>query len=186
MATDYRKLCIELFGTDNVDELKRISLKHKSGRKRTLDEKDVQKIIKMQQQGIAMKEIAEHFGVSRQTISKYLNAFPQGNYTMRINFMLRQKVCTEIYVDFLNEKISIINRTNDVLSRAFGVIEKPTWEDFEYFLKERCISENRGDKKDFLKALGVDHFDPLQIIEATKGRMAEDNYYINFVYKGRC
>ena len=185
MATDYRKLCIELFGTDNVDELKRISAKKKSGRKKTLNPKDVQKIVEMQQQGITTGKIAEHFGVSRQTISKYLNAFPSGDYTMRMNFMHRQKVCTEIYVDFLNEKISIINRTNDVLNRAFGVIEKPTWEDFEYFLKERCFPEARGDKKDLLKALGIDHFDPLQIIEATKGRMAEDNYHINFVYRGR-
>ncbi len=185
MATDYRKLCIELFGTDNIDELKKISLKQKSGRKKALNKKDVQKIIEMQQQGLTTGKIAEHFGVSRQTISKYLNTFPHGNYTMRMNYMLRQKVCTEIYVDFLNEKINIINRTNDILSRAFGVLENPTWEDFEYFLRERCLSENRGDKKEFLKTLGVDHFDPLQIIEATKGKMAEDNYYINFVYKER-
>ncbi len=186
MATDYRRLCIELFGTDNVEELKRIADKKKTGRKKSLSEKDVQKIIEMQQQGITTGEIAEHFGVSRQTISKYLNAFPKGNYTLRINYMLKQKVCTEIYVDFFNEKIKIINRTNDVLLRAFGSTENPTWEDFEYFLRERCFPEDRGNKKEILNALGVDHFDPLQIIEATKGRMAEDNQYINFVYGGRC
>ena len=114
MATDYRKLCIELFGTDNVDELKRIAGKQQSGRKRALNEKDVGKIIEMQQKGLTTGKIAEHFGVSRQTISKYLNAFPPGNYTMRMNYMLRQKVCTEIYVDFLNEKISIINRSRAI------------------------------------------------------------------------
>lgn len=186
MATDYRKLCIELFGTDNVAELRRIAGKQKTGRKKALNDADIQKIIEMQQQGITTKEIAESFGVSRQTISKYLNAFPKGNYTMRMNYMFRQKVCTEIYVDFLNEKISIINRTNDILRRAFGVIGNPTWEDFQYFLRERCFPEERGNKKDILNYLGIDHFDPLQIVEATKGRMAEDNQYINFVYESRC
>ena len=186
MAVDYRRLCIELFGTDNVDELKKIAERRQTGRKKSLSEKDIQKIIELQQQGMTTQKIAEILGVSRQTISKYLNAFPDGNYTMRINYMLRQKVCTEIYVDFLNKKISIINRTNDVLFRAFGVIENPTWEDFEYFLKERCFPESRGNKKEILKGLGIDHFDPLQIIEATKGKMAEDNHYINFTYRGRC
>ena len=45
MATDYRKLCIELFGTDNVAELRRIAGKQKTGRKKSLTEKDIQKII---------------------------------------------------------------------------------------------------------------------------------------------
>lgn len=185
MAIDYRRLCVELFGTDNVEELRKIADKKKSGRKKTLTDKDIKKIIQMQQQGITTQKIAEHFGVSRQTISKYLNAFPKGGYTMRINYMFRREVCTEIYVDFLNQRVSIINRTNDILRRAFGVIEHPTWDDFEYFLRERCFPEERGNKKDILKTLGIDHFDPLQIVEATKGRMVEDNQYINFVYESR-
>ena len=96
MATDYRKLCIELFGTDNVAELRKIAGKQKTGRKKSLNDADIQRIIEMQQQGITTQEIAESFGVSRQTISKYLNAFPKGNYTMRMNYMFRQKVFTEI------------------------------------------------------------------------------------------
>ena len=57
MATDYRKLCIELFGTDNVVELRRIAGKQKTGRKKSLAEKDIQRIIEMQQQGITTQEI---------------------------------------------------------------------------------------------------------------------------------
>ena len=51
MATDYRKLCIELFGTDSVTELRRIAGKQKTGRKKALNNADIQKIIEMQQQG---------------------------------------------------------------------------------------------------------------------------------------
>ncbi len=186
METDYRKLCIELFGTDDVDMLKKIAKKQKSGRKKALNSEDIKKIIEMQRQNLSTKAIAEHFGVSRQTISKYLNAFPDGCYTMRMNYMFRQKVCTEIYVDFLNEKISVINRTDDMLRRAFGVIENPTWTDFNYFLRERCFPRERGNADKMLEAMGISDFDPIQIIEATKGRMAEDNQYINFVYESRC
>ncbi|MBQ8784235.1 MAG: Hin recombinase [Clostridia bacterium] len=185
MNVDYRELCIRLFGTDDVNELEKIAKKNKTGRKKSLSDKDIKEIIDMQQQGKTTQEIAQFFGVSRQTVSKYLNAFPKGNFTMRMNYMFRQKVCTEIYVDFLNRKIFVINRTNDILRRAFGVKTNPTWEDFEDFLLERCFSAERGNKKEILNALGVDSFDPLRIVEATNGRMAEDNQYINFVYESR-
>ena len=56
MATDYRKLCIELFGTDNVAELRKIAGKQKTGRKKTLTDTDIQKIIEMQQQGITIPQ----------------------------------------------------------------------------------------------------------------------------------
>ena len=58
---------------------------------------------------------------------------------MRIDFRLGKKTCTVIYVDFEQEKIAIIDGLpNDMLHRAFGVNESPTWEDFEYFLEEQC------------------------------------------------
>lgn len=183
---DYRKLCIEIFGTDNVEELKRIALKNKTGRKRAISDTEVDKIVKMQQQGKTIEEIARFFGVSRQTVSKRLNEFPKGDYAMRLNYMFRQKVCTEIYVDFLNKNINVINRTDDKLLRAFGAIDEPTWEDFEQFLSERCFPKERENKKDLLDVLDIDAFDPLQIIEKTKGRMAEDNQYIRLYLCDRC
>lgn len=184
MSVDYQKICIELFGTDDVNELRKIANK-KSGRKRRVTKEDMKTMLDMQKGGMSVQEIADKFGLSRQTVSRYLNEFPSVNYTMRLDYMHRQKVCTQIYVDFLNKNISVVNRTNDILYRAFGVNEKPTWDDFEYFLRDRCIPESRGDKDDFLKRIGVDSFDPLQIVEKTSGRMAEDNQYIKFVYKER-
>ena len=72
MATDYRKLCIELFGTDNVAELRKIAGKQKTGRKKTLTDTDIQKIIEMQQQGITTKEIAELAGVTVPETTKII------------------------------------------------------------------------------------------------------------------
>ena len=182
---DYRELCIELFGTDDETELRKIAGRLRGGRKNSLTEKDIDNAIKMQGRGMSTKKIAEHFGVSRQTISKYLNKPLTGSYVMRLDFMYKQKVCTEIYVDFENKQIKIINRTNDIMKRAFGVNENPTWEDFESFLEERCFPNSRALKKTILQRIGVDSYDPLQILELNKGRTAEDNQYINFTRKRR-
>ena len=190
---DYRKLCVELFGTDDETELRKIAGRLRGGRKKSLTEKDIDNAIKMQGRGMSTKKIAEHFGVSRQThfgvsrqtISKYLNKPLTDSYVMRLDFMYKQKVCTEIYVDFEHKQIKIINRTNDIMKRAFGVNENPTWEDFESFIAERCFPNSRALKKTILQRIGVESYDPLQILEMNKGRTAEDNQYINFTRKRR-
>ena len=182
---DYRKLCIELFGTDDENELRKIAGRLRGGRKKALTEKDIAFALELQTKGVGTKEIADYFGVSRQTISKYLNKPLTDSYVMRLDFMFKQKVCTEIYVDFEHKQIKIINRTNDIMKRAFGVNEKPTWEDFESFLEERCFPNSRALKKTILQRIGVDSYDPLQILELNRGRTAEDNQYINFTRKRR-
>ena len=182
---DYRKLCIELFGTDDETELRKIAGRLRGGRKKALTEKDIAFALELQTKGVGTKEIADYFGVSRQTISKYLNKPLTDSYVMRLDFMFKQKVCTEIYVDFEHKQIKIINRTNDIMKRAFGVNEKPTWEDFESFLEERCFPNSRALKKTILQRIGMDSYDPLQILEMNKGRTAEDNQYINFTRKRR-
>lgn len=182
-TTDYRKLCIDLFGTDNETELKDIAGRLKGGRKNKLTETDVKNAIEMQKNGKTTAEIAQTFNVSRQTISKYLNKPLNGNYVMRLDFMFRQKVCTEIYVNFADKKIKIVNRTNDIMKRAFGINENPDWNDFEQFLEERCFPKSRAFRKTILKKIGADGYDTLQILEKTDGRTAEDNQYIRFTRK---
>ena len=135
---------MELFGTDDENELRKIAGRLRGGRKKALSEQDIATIIEMQKCGKTTQEIAEHFGVSRQTISKYLNSPLDDSYVMRLDFMFRQKVCTEIYVDFEHKKIRIVNRTDDIMKRAFGVNENPTWEDFEAFLEDRCFPRTRA------------------------------------------
>ena len=59
--TDYRKLCIDLFGTDNETELKDIAGRIKGGRKNKLTETDVKNAIEMQKNGKTTAEIAQTF-----------------------------------------------------------------------------------------------------------------------------
>lgn len=183
--TDYRELCVELFGTDDENELRKIAGRLASGRRKKFDRSDVESIIEMQRQGRTTNEIAECFGVSRQTVSKYLNEPLSGDYVMRLDFMYKQRVCTEIYVDYQNKKIRIVNRTDDIMKRAFGVNESPVWEDYEDFLESRCMPSSRAMCRAILGRIGVESFDPLQITEKCGGRTAEDNQYIRFTHRGR-
>ena len=54
----------------------------------------------------------------------------------------------------------------------------PTWDDFQNFLEERCIPRARAGLREYLEALGLDEYDPLEIIKKTSGRMAEDQQWI--------
>ena len=185
---DYRKLCLELFGTDDVDELTKIAQIYreknprKAGRKKKFTAEDVQRIRSLLENGMTMQEVAKRFNTSRQVIGKYLNEKPAEGYTLRMTYMYQQHPCTIVDVDFLNQRIMVQNKTNDMLHRAFGVVEHPTWDDFETFLKERCFPATRGNAKEILKQLQLTSYDPLQIVEKTRGRMAEDDMWLKFHY----
>lgn len=191
MNTDYRKLCVELFGTDDVNELKKLARAVKvkntrnAGRKKKFTQDDVREMQAMIESGMTVNEVAERFRTSRQVIGKYLNAKPADGYTLRMTYMYKQRPCTIIDVDFLNQKVMIQNKTKDMLHRAFGVVETPTWNDFEGFLKERCFPATRGNAKDILKGLQLTDYDPLQIVERTRGRTAEDDMWLKFTYYPR-
>ena len=185
---DYRNLCLELFGTDDVNELTRIAQTYKlknprkAGRKKKFTAEDVQTIRTLIENGMTVNDVAERFKTSRQIIGKYLNEKPADGYTLRITYMYHQHPCTVIDVDFLNQRVIVQNKTKDMLHRAFGVVEHPTWDDFELFLKDRCFPSTRGDAKEILKDLQLTSYDPLQIAEKTKGRTAEDDMWMKFHY----
>ena len=191
MAVDYKQLCQDLFGTADADELREIADKlhrenpRNAGRKPRFSADDIKKMQKMRQSGSGMEEIAKAFHTSRQIVGKYLNAKPEQGYTMRMTLMYQTHPCTVIDVNFLDQKIKIQNQTNDLLHRAFGSIENPIWQDFEYFLRDRCFPATRGNVKHLLKAIGEPSYDPLAIVEKTKGRMAEDQLWIKFNYYDR-
>lgn len=191
MTTDYRKLCVNLFGTDDINELEKIAKginnknSRNAGRKKKFTQDDVQEMKRLIADGMTVNEVAKRFYTSRQVVWKYINTKPKGDYTLRMTYMYKQHPCTVIDVDFLNQKVMIENKTKDILHRAFGVIETPTWSDFEEFLKERCYSAARGDIKNILTQLQLTDYDPLQIVEKTRGRTVDDDMWLRFNYYPR-
>lgn len=198
-----RQLCRDIFGTEDPEELREIARKAESydrlmkqerpvnlrgaGRKNSFTDAEVDHLITLYQEGKSIQYLAEYFDTSRPTIYKYLESekrFEQNPFlTMRMIYMDDETECTVIDIDFKNQQIFIRNKTRDILHRAFGVVEEPSWEDFEYFLESRCFPMSRDQLKLVLRDVGVSSYDPLQIIEKTQGRMAEDHQWIRILYR---
>ena len=87
-------------------------------------------------------------------------------------------LCSLVAADFTDQTLCTENYVSDVIKTAFGNNEVPTWNDFQNFLEERCIPRARAGLREYLEAIGLDEYDPLEIIKKTSGRMAEDNQWI--------
>jgi len=103
---------------------------------------------------------------------------PEKKYLLRIWYMCKSEVCTVIDVDERYRNVQIYNYTKDLMKRAFGKIEMPTFEQYEEFMESRCFPRSRDKMKLILKDLNIPFYDPILIIERTEGRMAEDDFWI--------
>ena len=179
-----------------------------AGRKPSITDEQLQDIRRKRAEGISVTKLAAEYGVSRQTMYSYLNMEQEEvneliyrtykkwmevnkdfrnshnvqDYLMRMEYMCGDELCSSILVNFEKKEIAVVNHTNDVIHLAFGVKAKPDWEDFEYFLESRCFPRGRDYMKDILRDLELDFYDPLAIIEKTKGRMAEDKQWLRLMY----
>ncbi len=103
---------------------------------------------------------------------------PERVYPLRLWYFYQNTVCTIIDVDIVNQRVAIKNYNNNMMYRAFGRNEHPTFADYEEFLRSRCFPEERDKMKLMLRELDIPFYDPLMIIEKTEGRMAEDDFWI--------
>ena len=182
-----------------------------AGRKKALTEEQLQKARELHGQGTSITDLAVQFGVSRQTMSGYLTVQVEqldedcqrvrlfsywkklnemfdveeiAKCNLRMDYLYKDTVTTAIFVNFQERKVYIKNYTDQVLLRAFGMIKKPTWEDFMGFLEERCLPRGRDDLRATLEKMKLDHYDPLSICEKTGGRILGDDMHLKFYYYG--
>ncbi len=200
--TDFKQQIQEIFGTTDVQKLRQISEaamrysnlettqlkeKHSSGRKNSFTQPQIAEILALLDKGEKVACVARKYQVSRQTIysqvRKAHHFSDDPDVKMRMNFMNHNNLCTIIDIDFRHEKIKIQNFTDKIPLRAFGVVTEPSWEDFEYFIEDRCFPRTRDHAKEILREMGVPFYDPLLIIEKTKGYMAGDNQWILILKK---
>lgn len=64
----------------------------------------------------------------------------------------------------------------------FGFTKRQvTGEEFVKWVSERCFPEDRVDKDDVLKALGLKKYDPWEIVKITKGVLyGIDDFWVDF------
>lgn len=92
--------------------------------------------------------------------------------------MCKNEVCTIIDVDERFRNVQIYNYTKDIFKRAFGVIDSPTFEQYEEFMESRCFPGDRDKMGVMLEKLNIPFYDPVLIIEKTQGRMEEDDFWL--------
>lgn len=102
-----------------------------------------------------------------------------GHNLKKLSFYDDNELCSIICADFTDETLKVQNYTDDIVKTAFGNNKLPTWEDFIDFLEERCIPKKRSGIREYLEAIGVAEYNPLEIIKKTKGKMAEDKQWID-------
>ena len=103
-----------------------------------------------------------------------------GHKLVKFEFYDGEILCTKIIADFTDEILSVENTTEHIVKTAFGKNEVPTWEDFQNFLEERCVPQSRSGIREYLETIGVESYEPLEIIKKTNGRMAEDNQWLKW------
>lgn len=103
-----------------------------------------------------------------------------GHKVLKFEFYDKETLCTEIYADYTDETLSVKNTTDNIVKTAFGKNEIPSWDDFMAFLEERCVPKSRSGIREYLETLGVEEYEPLEIIKKTGGKMAEDNQWIRW------
>lgn len=131
------------------------------------------------------RELELTFDGQSITIAPYLsfdeftrNKIALNHNLYAIRYFDNENLCTLIHADFTDKTLRIRNSTSNLVKTAFGKNEFPSWADFTSFLEERCISRNRGGLREYLESLGLDRYEPIEIIKKTSGRMAEDNQWM--------
>lgn len=97
---------------------------------------------------------------------------------LRLRYGQGEDIYTIIDVSPQQRRVTVYNYTRDLMRRAFGKIESPTYEQYEAFLESRCFPKSRDKLKLMLEELDLPFYDPLMIVEKTEGRMADDDFWL--------
>ena len=120
--------------------------KRKKGRPGLSTEKKAQ-ICTLYQQGNSMRQTAKKAGVSLGTVSNVIDEAKKSSRIVYV-YMDRKKPATLLDIYPAINRLEIWNFTDDLISRAFGSREKPSWQEYEQFLEDRCMPRTRyGIKK---------------------------------------
>lgn len=142
-----------------------------------INSKTSARIVFLYQQGKTMRQVAEETNTALSTVHKVIAEVSKESRMVYI-YMDRETPSTIIDVCGATGKVKILNLTDDMISRAFGIKEKPDWEDFEEFLESRCMPRTRYGIREELEDMGIDTYDVFRITEQTSGRVYGDAQWL--------
>lgn len=103
---------------------------------------------------------------------------PKREQPHRFWFCWKDYRCTLIDADDKKRQIQVKDFTLDHTKKAFGVVSRPSYEDFEELVAVRCGigGGNSTQLKYVLKENGLTEYDPLAILRKTQGRLPDDEF----------
>ena len=102
----------------------------------------------------------------------------KNNHLIKLEYFNSSELCTTIIADYTLKEIAFKNYSSNNLYLAFGKKKSCTWNEYQDFLESRCVPKSRDRIRNYLEALSLDSYEPIEIIKKTSGRMAEDNQWI--------
>lgn len=166
-----------------LKELKKGMVVRRRGRP-GLEDSQKARILALYQQGKSMRQVAEETGTVVSTVHKVIAQAAARTRVVYL-YMDREEPATLIDACNATRRVKIINFTDDLISRAFGIRTEPTWEDYEAFLETRCMPRTRYGVREELRYMGLDSYDPVRIIEKTAGRVYEDHQWLRKMDAGQ-
>ena len=160
-----------------MEQLKRSDVQPRGKGRPGVDAKTRARVLSLCSQGKPIRAIGQEVGLASGTVHKIIKEASRESRVLYV-FMDREMPATVIDACPLTKKVEIVNLTDKLLSRAFGIREKPCWEDYLEFLESRCMPRTQYGIREELHYLGVDSYDPFQIVEKTRGRVYGDGQWL--------
>lgn len=79
-----------------------------------------------------------------------------------------------IVADMTEHSLRVHDEDVELIKTAFGENRLPSWDGLEHFLEELCVPRERSGIREYLGAIGVLEYEPLEIIRKTRDCMAEN------------
>lgn len=95
-------------------------------------------------------------------------------------YMYKDEILAHVKITEEPFKCEVINFTDIIILRPFGVNENPSLQDLLDFYESRCFPKERRNCQELLEDFGLDEYIPSQIILKTHGRQLEDFCWIKF------
>ncbi len=160
-----------------LEQLKKETTKKKHRGRPGVTARTKGEVLALYRMGKSMRQTAAQTELAVGTVHKIIKEAEERSRVVFV-YMDRGEPETVINAYGATERVEIINLTEDLIDRAFGIKEHPSWADYEFFLEERCMPRTRYGIREELKYMGLDVYDPFLIVEQTKGRVHGDSQWL--------
>lgn len=95
------------------------------------------------------------------------------------DYMYFDTVSEHVEVDMVSLTVESKVYAKDIMLQVFGKRPK-TVENVQFFFRSRCFEETNYGLRDLLKLLGLQQYNPYDIVRITHGKMVNDPCWIRF------